>query len=681
MRFKDFPLGRKLGIGFGVIIAITAAIGIISVINMNTIRVGSDNLSDNYVPLVRVSSNLERNALLTMYGMRGYGLSEEEVFLQDGQSNFDKTVAYLNEVEEIVDNSNELTAMQTNVSSSKVALQNYNQLIAQTIDANKNLNDYRKSMDIAAENFMENCFSYLGNQNRRFKREINIGASKRVAAERLNKITWINNIIDQGNAVRVANFKSQSSRTPQTYQEAINTFNIDDELAKLREITRMQEDIHALETIEEAADDYKRVMKNFLSVWLSRESIAQARDEAGHSVLVSAHELVGEGIENTQLVAENSKKSSKASTSVLLTGLVIALIVGIASAIGLTRIITTPVKKGVAFAEAIANGDLTAEIEVDQKDEVGRLAQSLQEMVKRLKETITGIISGADNIAAASLQMSSTSQQMSQGASEQASSAEEVSSSMEEMSANIQQNTSNAQETEKISVTATTGVREGNETSQKSVTAMKEIAEKITIINDIAFQTNILALNAAVEAARAGEHGKGFAVVAAEVRKLAERSAAAANDIDVVSRDGVAISEKAGEVLSNIVPEIEKTAHLVKEISAASMEQSSGSDQVNTAIQQLSQVTQQNAAASEELATSAEELSSQAEQLQDLVSFFRIDNAGSSRKFSNHKFQQKQQKAVSFNQQHQQPNNSQPKKQMVELNMEEPMKDAQYESY
>ena len=325
--------------------------------------------------------------------------------------------------------------------------------------------------------------------------------------------------------------------------------------------------------------------------------------------------------------------------------IIVAIIVGIIIVVVsfvFARSIARPINKGVEFAKKLAQGDLTATVDVNQKDEIGVLAQSLSNMTEKLKEVVANIQNGADNIAAASQQTSSSSQQMSQGSSEQASSAEEVSSSMEEMTSNIQQNTDNAQETEKISKKAAESIQKGNEATQTSVQSMKDIAEKISIINDIAFQTNILALNAAVEAARAGEHGKGFAVVAAEVRKLAERSGEAASEIDEKSKSGVDISEQAGKQLEEIVPEIEKTSRLVQEITAASSEMNNGADQVNSAIQQLNQVTQQNAASAEELATSAEELSSQADQLKQVTSFFKIEEK------DKEKFQTKEQKKIDF---------------------------------
>jgi methyl-accepting chemotaxis protein len=239
---------------------------------------------------------------------------------------------------------------------------------------------------------------------------------------------------------------------------------------------------------------------------------------------------------------------------------------------------------------------------------------------------VTQVQGSTENIADASNQMSSNSQQVSQGASEQASAAEEISSSMEEMASNIQQNTDNAQQTERIAAKAAEDILIGSQNVNTTVVSMKKIAEKVSIIGDIAFQTNILALNAAVEAARAGEHGKGFAVVAAEVRKLAERSHIAAGEIDELTRSSVEIADKSGKLLESIVPDIQRTAKLVQEITAASIEQNSGANQINNAINQLNKVTQQNAAASEEMATSSEELSSQADNLKDLMSFFKLSN-------------------------------------------------------
>ena len=270
-----------------------------------------------------------------------------------------------------------------------------------------------------------------------------------------------------------------------------------------------------------------------------------------------------------------------------------------------------------------AKGDMT--IEIKPRSEKDEQIIALAEMIKAVGEIVQQVQQSSDDIANASLQMSDNSQQVSDGASQQASAAEEVSSSMEEMASIIHQNTDNAQETEKIAIKAAEGILDGSKNMNMTMIVMKKIAEKVTIIGDIAFQTNILALNAAVEAARAGEHGKGFAVVAAEVRKLAERSHNAAGEIDELTKSSVDVATKASELLESIVPDIQKTAKLVQEIASASMEQNSGAIQINNAISQLNRVTQQNAASAEEMATSSEELSDQADYLKSLVSFFKVN--------------------------------------------------------
>ncbi|WP_333818903.1 HAMP domain-containing methyl-accepting chemotaxis protein [Ohtaekwangia sp.] len=281
----------------------------------------------------------------------------------------------------------------------------------------------------------------------------------------------------------------------------------------------------------------------------------------------------------------------------------------------------------VQIAKRVSGGDLMIDFK-QRKDHGGELDEALEQMVTNLRNIATTIYNGADNVTAASQQVASASQQMSQGAQEQASASEEVSSSMEQMAANILQNTDNSRETEKISNKALQDIQEGSRSVSEAVDAITMIADKIAIIEEIASKTDLLALNAAVEAARAGEHGKGFAVVAAEVRKLAERSQKAAAEINEISARTVKQAKESKELLLNTLPDIGKTAALVQEIAAASVEQNLGASQVNKAIQQLSQVTQGNASAAEEMSSNAEELSSQAEELKAAISYFKIDVDG-----------------------------------------------------
>lgn len=280
----------------------------------------------------------------------------------------------------------------------------------------------------------------------------------------------------------------------------------------------------------------------------------------------------------------------------------------------------------------MGDGDLTQRIPDFGKDELGQTARSFNGFVEKIQNVLLEVKEAVENMASASQQVSASSQALSQAASEQAASVEETSASLEEMNASITQNTENARATDGIAGTASKQAVEGGEAVGDTVEAMKSIAGRIGLIEDIAYKTNLLALNAAIEAARAGEHGKGFAVVADEVRKLAERSQTSAAEISELAGNSVQIAEKAGSLIQEIVPGIQKTATLVQEITAASEEQTAGVSQVNTAMGQLDQGAQQAASSSEELAATSEEMNSQATQLQETIGFFKLsDGSGATR--------------------------------------------------
>ncbi len=312
-------------------------------------------------------------------------------------------------------------------------------------------------------------------------------------------------------------------------------------------------------------------------------------------------------------------------------GIILALCFGAVVVISLVvyllfrRIIVSPLGSLRTAMDRLEGGDLDVTVESRSNDEVGKLGRSVSAMVGKLREVVSDVKSAANSVSAGSQQLSSGAAQLSEGTTEQAASAEEASSTVEEMNATIKQNADNAMQTETIALKSSADAQESGVAVADSVRAMKQIAEKIGIIEEIARQTNLLALNAAIEAARAGEAGKGFAVVAAEVRKLAERSQGAAGEIGYLSASSVDIAERAGAMLAKLVPDIKKTAELVQEISAASKEQAGGADQINGAIQQLNRVVQQNAGAAEEMSTMSEELSAQAVQLQSAMAFFRMN--------------------------------------------------------
>jgi methyl-accepting chemotaxis protein len=287
--------------------------------------------------------------------------------------------------------------------------------------------------------------------------------------------------------------------------------------------------------------------------------------------------------------------------------------------------IINPLKKCVNFAQEVAQGNLTAKVNVTTKDEIGELSETLNMVSKKLHDVIERIEIGAQEISSASAEISNGAQHVASGASEQAATVEELSSTIEEISSSIDQATNGAIDAEKLTNSVADKMQGIGEASSDSQTAVQKISEKIRIISDIAFQTNILALNAAVEAARAGEHGKGFSVVASEVRKLAERSKIAADDISYLSNRTVKTTQESNRLLQKLIPDVNQTSKLIQDIAKLTSEQLANMDQINISIQELNLVSQENSVAAEELATGAEALNEQSKQFEESINYFRLD--------------------------------------------------------
>lgn len=403
-----------------------------------------------------------------------------------------------------------------------------------------------------------------------------------------------------------------------TYNKILNIF------AQIKEYsTQIGSYAHA----KSAFDAYNKLVEISKESKLNQQKIAsyiQQSSEYGSSIISYIHTLAQNNSEDNIKSIQNVSDATDRMVHNIIIGLGITIIFVIIISSFLIKNIMQPIKEAADGITKISSGDLTTKIETTSADEIGQIVKQINNMASKMKEVILKITHDSDRILQSSQEMANTSQVMSQGANLQASSAEEVSSSVEEMTATICQNSENAQETERIATKALENIHRSNEASQKSMKAMKQIAEKISIIDEIAFQTNILALNAAVEAARAGEQGKGFAVVAAEVRKLAERSSKAASEIDIVSKDGLSISQEAGTLLQNAIPEIERTTQLVRKISVSSLEQNSGIEQINNAVQNLNGVIQQYAASSEEMSSTSENLAARSNDLKNSVTYFNV---------------------------------------------------------
>lgn len=629
---KNMRLGMKLGVSFALMIFLTAAMAYVGFDAMRGVQNRVDKADDvnRMVRMILEIRMVEKN----------YMLRSDD--------------AYLKEHEKIIAELRSQVKNTTKKFSKKI---NHDQMAGVTA---------------AVANYEKAFKDYVGLVNKRSKTMELMRADARMALEEIEKIRTaqkeqLNSIMnDTSRMVLVDAENGEAESVGQEY--AKSQAAIKDKLIKADEANRavkwfitarknekeyiVSSDPKYIKMVKEDIVNIDRLLTDMKTRFSLPANVAQVEGVLKwvHSYQVNFLNYTGlmaQQVDSEKVMVEAAREAAKQcrdaradqkqkmlsmmefSNSMLIIGAIAALLIGVLTAVILTKAITSPILLGVRFAERMSRGDFTQTLDIHQKDEVGTLAASLNDMVGRLSSVVEEVGFSTENVASGSEELSATAENLSQASTEQAANVEEVSASIEEMTANIRQNAENAQQTERIALESSEQAEMSGVAVGQAVGAMKNIAEKISIIEEIARQTNLLALNAAIEAARAGEHGKGFAVVAAEVRKLAERSGEAAREIGDLSTSTVSVSEKAGEMLTKLVPGIQRTAELVQEITAGSSEQLSGAEQINKAVQQLDQVTQQNASASEEMASTSEELSSQAEELQQVMSFFKVNNKSS----------------------------------------------------
>ncbi|MEW5775161.1 MAG: methyl-accepting chemotaxis protein, partial [Thermodesulfobacteriota bacterium] len=377
--FKDLKLGVKLGLGFGLLIAITCALGGMAILNMRTVQTGAERLDKEYVPEVDIANDLERFTLLTMYSMRGYALSEEGRYWEEGEVYLGEVGKSLAAAKEHAEKYPALVKLKEQAATAQARTGEYRSLVQETHRLITAIAANRKDMDAAAGAYMKNCNDFLASQNEAMLREMAEKAGAEKLAERLKKITLINDVIDLGNDTRVRNFKAQALRDPAIIQEAMPNFaKMDEAFDKLRAVTRLDVNIRQLADTRAAAGAYRKAMESFLANWLKLQDVGKARGAAGDAALEAAKATAQAGMEQTRDISGEAVKNLSAASAVMLIGLAVALALGAAIATVLTRAVTGPVRRAVDFAGVLAAGDASATLDIRQKDEMGAMADALR---------------------------------------------------------------------------------------------------------------------------------------------------------------------------------------------------------------------------------------------------------------------------------------------------------------